>query len=571
MKKIFYYILLSAMCILPFSCSLDEESRTEIDKSRFMLNAKEAETVLLGVYQSLVNDAMYGLNLSVLFNLATDCEQVEGSTTENFRIVPTNAFNSSQSEVQQTWAALYKAIYNANDFIEILQQRMKSYSETDKQLAYLYLAEARTIRGMCYFELVRRFGNVSLMTTTAMSEQAPGTFVQEKPETVYLFIEKDLKYAAQTLPYATEDKDRQNNKFRMSKGAALGLLTKVYATWAGYPVQDKSKWEEAANTAKVLIESKQHSLLNDFEKLWLNTCNGIWDPAESLIEISFYSTTASGGSSDACGRIGKWNGVKTTVIAGERGSSAGNVKVIHPFVLKWRAKDLAENEEYDPATVKDKRLNISVANYQYNPTQTLYTKGKSDTNESALTNDKDPAKKNKEKQNYTPAKWDIEKYVIYQSKLINNDKSNVNWYFLRYADVLLLYAEALNEWKGNPTTEAYNAINEVRRRAYGNNEHDLKGLSPDQFRKAVQDERAYELAFEGHRRLDLIRWGIYYKTVKETSRDITLWFIDADPEKNKAYNTAGKYTQNGKHELYPIPQHDMDICEQFNQNPGWGK
>ena len=65
MKKIFYYILLSAMCILPFSCSLDEESRTEIDKNRFMKNSLEAETVLLGVYQSLVSDAMYGYHLSM--------------------------------------------------------------------------------------------------------------------------------------------------------------------------------------------------------------------------------------------------------------------------------------------------------------------------------------------------------------------------------------------------------------------------------------------------------------------------------------------------------------------------
>ena len=564
MKKIFYYILLSAMCILPFSCSLDEESRTEIDKTRFMMNAQEAETVLLGVYQSLVSDAMYGYNLSILFNLATDCEQVEGNTTENYRIIPSNAFNSSQAEVQATWAALYKTIYNANDFIEIIQQRMKIYTETDRQLAYFYIAEARAIRGMCYFELVRRFGNVPLMTSTAMSEQAPSTFVQEKPEVIYEYIEKDLIHASQTLPYTSENSD---NKFRITKGAALGLLTKVYATWAGYPVKDESKWEEAAKTAKVLVESKQHSLLNDYEQLWINTCNGVWDPTESLIEISFYSPTASGGASDPCGRIGKWNGVKTTVIAGERGSCAGNVKVIHPFVLKWRTKDLAEGEEYNEETVKDKRLNLSVANYQYNPTKTLYAKGKSDTEAKAIENDRKPDMKNKEKQNYTPAKWDIEKYV--QNKLINNDKSNVNWYFLRYADVLLLYAEALNEWKGSPTPEAYAAINEVRRRAFGNNDHDLKGLSPEEFRQAVQDERAYELAFEGHRRMDLVRWGIYYKTVKTTSNAINLWFQDNDPEKNKPYNTAGRYTKLGKHELYPIPQRDMDLCEQFVQNPNW--
>ena len=115
----------------------------------------------------------------------------------------------------------------------------------------------------------------------------------------------------------------------------------------------------------------------------------------------------------------------------------------------------------------------------------------------------------------------------------------------------------------------YDAINKVRERAYGNNKYNLKNLSYEDFRKAIQDERAYELAFEGHRRMDLVRWDIYYKTVKETSNAITEWFFDDNMAKNKAYNTAGRYTVFGKHELYPIPQRDMDLCEQFVQNPKW--
>ena len=557
MKKIFYYILLSAMCILPFSCSFEEESRTEIDKNRFMKNALEAETVLLGVYQSLVSDAMYGYHLSILFNLATDCEQVEGSTTENYRIIPSNAFNASQAEIQQTWAALYKAIYNANDFMEILQQRMNDFNETDKQLAYIYIAEARAIRGMCYFELVRRFGNVPLMTNTAMSEQAPSTFVQEKPETIYKFIEEDLLHAIQTLPYAIDDTNRQSNKYRMSKGAALGLLTKVYATWAGYPVKDHTKWAEAAKTAKVLVESQKHDLLNDFKQLWENTCNGVWDPTESLIEISFYSPTVSG-NSDPVGRIGKWNGVKTTAIAGVRGSCAANVKVVHTFVLDWR-----EN-------AADIRRDLSVANYQYTDTKkSLWVAGASDTDESAAEKDADPTKAQKNKQNYTPAKWDIQKYVTTNS-FINNDKSNVNWYFLRYADVLLLYAEVLNEWKHGPDAEAYNAINAVRRRGYGNPSNtsacDLpQGLDETSFREAVRKERSYELSFEGHRRQDLIRWGIYYKTVQATAKELGYWWEGTG---SPNYSVA-TYTEEGKHELFPIPQRDMDLCIQFNQNPKW--
>ena len=302
----------------------------------------------------------------------------------------------------------------------------------------------------------------------------------------------------------------------MSKGAVLGLLTKVYATWAGYPVKDHTKWAEAAKTAKVLVESQKHDLLNDFEQLWDNTCNGVWDPTESLIEISFYSPTASGGASDPCGRIGKWNGVKTTMLAGERGSCAGNVKVVHPFVLKWREKDLADGEVYHPETVKDKRLNLSVANYQYNPNKVLYAKGKSDTDKKALENDADSKLKNKEKQNYTPAKWDIEKYV--KNKLINNDKSNVNWYFLRYADVLLLYAEALNELNETPTTDVYYYVQQVRNKAGLDEGGSLVNTwrnhsnRPDKpttqrgMREIIQKERMIELAFEGHRWWDLKRW-----------------------------------------------------------------
>lgn len=548
---------MSVMCLLPFSCSLEEETRTEVEKKNYMNNAEEAKDVLLGVYRTNTLDAMYGYYLSILFNLGTDISQVEGSGNENFRIIPTNSFPTTQSEVQQTWVALYTGIYRANDFLERISNKIGSYTTTDKKLATLYIAEARALRGMFYFELVRRFGNVVLMTSTQMSNQNPATYVQSAPEKVYEYIEDDLLYACDILPYATDDQYRESNDYRFSKGAALGLLTKVYATWAGYPVKDESKWEAAAKTARILVESGKHGLLKDYEQLWKNTCNGTWDPTESLIEISFYSPTVSG-NSDPVGRIGKWNGVKTTAIAGVRGSCAANVKVVHTFVLDWRED------------VSDIRRDLSIANYQYTDTKkSLWVAGASDTDESAAEKDADPTKAQKNKQNYTPAKWDIQKYVTTNS-FINNDKSNVNWYFLRYADVLLLYAEALNEWKHGPDAEAYNAINAVRRRGYGNPSNtsacDLpQGLDETSFREAVRKERSYELSFEGHRRQDLIRWGIYYKTVQATAKELGYWWEGTG---SPNYSVA-TYTEEGKHELFPIPQRDMDLCIQFNQNPKW--
>ena len=559
MKKIIYYILISVVCIFSFSsCTLDEEPHSEMEKKNFLNNANEAETVLLGVYRTMIADAAYGWNLSILFNLGTDISQVEGSTSENFRIIPTNAFPTSQAEIQNTWATLYNGIYNANDFLERISVKMDSYSNTDKQLATIYIAEARALRALFYFELVRHYNRIPLMTNTQMSYQDPKTFKQAEPEEVYKFIEKDLLYARDILPYAIDDTYRSSNDYRLSKGAILGLLTKVYATWAGEPVKDVSKWELAANTARILIQSGKHSLLPNYEKLWENTCNGLWDPTESLIEISFYSPTVSG-NSDPVGRIGKWNGVKTTAIAGERGSCAGNVKVIHTFVLDWRN-----------AGDGDIRRDLSIANYKYDDNKVLWVKSASDTDLTAENKDKNKDQAQKNKQNYTPAKWDIEKYAI-ANKLINNDKSNVNWYFLRYADVLLLYAEALNEWKHGPTDEAYEAVNLVRRRGYGNPNNtsicDLPtGLDEEEFRKVIRKERAYELAFEGHRRLDLVRWGIYYETVQNTYNALNNWWTTENEKFN--YHVYVN-TVKGKHELFPIPQRTMDLCTQYKQNPKW--
>ena len=173
--------------------------------------------------------------------------------------------------------------------------------------------------------------------------------------------------------------------------------------------------------------------------------------------------------------------------------------------------------------------------------------------------------------NVCPRKWDTEDYVSSANYLIDANLSNINWYILRYADVLLLYAEALNEWKQGPTDEAYRAINMVRRRGFGlpvetdNKNSDLStGMSYEDFQSTVRNERAYELAFEGHRRQDLVRWGIYYESIRQTAQDLVNWYSGGD-----GFYVCVDYTKKNKNELLPIPQQEMDICTQFEQNLGW--
>lgn len=143
-------------------------------------------------------------------------------------------------------------------------------------------------------------------------------------------------------------------------------------------------------------------------------------------------------------------------------------------------------------------------------------------------------------------------------------KSNVNWYILRYSDVLLLFAEALNE-SGGSVVDAVDAVNAVRRRGFGDTKHDLSyGLSREDLREAIRKERAYELCFEGHRKQDLIRWGIYYDRVMETAQELVDWYSNAN-------YAVSRYIIKGRHELLPIPQRDLDMMPKCKQNPGWGQ
>ncbi len=567
MKKICLLLILviyAGVC----SCSL-EETAYQPDET-YIVDARMSERLLQDVYRLLGTDGIYRYNLPFLFNLTTDEAKAEGSGLTGQRLEGSNAFSTTSTYVQQTWQALYSAIYGANHFIEVMERKMPGFSEKDQEKCALYVAEARALRGLLYFELVRWFGYVPLVLTTADAERPADTFVQAEPEDVYEQIEADLQYAADVLPYADEDQVRGINSFRISKGGVLGLLTKVYATWAGYPLRDESKWEDAVRVAEELITSGKHGLLTDFKQLWYNSGDNVWDPKESLLELSYWSpllTTAS------CGRVGNVNGVRAAEGSLGRGQNAHNVfYYLNPtFLTSWKDHD------------KDKRFELSYADYQYTKVgRQKYGTGKVDGVENQPVsfmmawqwkdNSKDWNAKWRKIYCYrlTNGKWDTEIYVPDRNNQVDHNFTNINWYLLRYAEVLLLYAEALNEVNKGPVTAAFEAVNMVRRRGFGLDMNipsfvaDLPaGLSYEEFRQAVRDERAWELVGEGHRRQDLIRWGIYYETVKATYVQQGIWH-----EEGQNYYLGGKYTQKNKHELLPIPQREVDLCG-FRQNRGW--
>ena len=547
------------------SCSLEEKVYTQTDES-YITDAAMSETLLMGVYKKLGVDGIYKQNLPFIFSLSTDESKPEGSSLTAHRAEGSNAFNASSSYIETTWKALYNAVYDANYFIELMDRKAETFSEDDQKKCEYYVAEAKALRALLYFELVRWFGNVPLVLSTADAYKAPEDFTQADPNVVYEQIERDLKDAEAILPYSGEADLRANPSFRFSKGAVQGLLAKVYATWAGYPLYAEGKWELAAEAAGKVVDSGKHALLTDFVQLWKNSAENIWNPSESLIEISFWSPLAT---SESSGRVGNINGVRGNQGCLRNGAPGHNVFCYyHPtFLANW--KDYA----------LDKRFAVSFADYQYTTNgKEYYVTKKIDNVNTPITfvMALEAEEKNQESwrgtYNYrlTHGKWDTELYVPDSNYNTAANVTNINWYLLRYSDVLLLYAEALNEVNQGPTPEAYEAVNMVRRRGFGldytvaSDDADLDmGLSYVDFQSAIRDERAWELAGEAHRRQDLIRWGIYADTVKETYNNLSTWHSNG-----YKYFLGGEYTQKGKHELLPIPQREIDLCG-YKQNPNW--
>ena len=199
MKKAFV-ILVS---ILAVSCSLDETYYNYIEAPTYITDAATAKNVLYGVYRNMSTNDLYGYHLSIIFDMPTDISKVDEASVINGRDVCWNAHTADNSRVLGTWSAAYNVIYNANDFIEKTTAAQPGMTSSDRAVTDLYLAEARSIRALMYFELVRLFGGVTLMTTTEQSRRHPSTFVRSKPEDIYDFVETELEETAR-IPLGRE-------------------------------------------------------------------------------------------------------------------------------------------------------------------------------------------------------------------------------------------------------------------------------------------------------------------------------------------------------------------------------
>ena len=411
---------------------------------------------------------------------------------DDFTLISTNGL------LDGMWKGYYNLIGKANGVLDRIAKdqdpgttpEIKTYAE----------AEAKFLRAYGYFMLVRFFGRVPLVDKVYDDVNQQANVKQSEPAIIYALIESDLNFAGTHLPLSWDP-----NIFpgRATSGSANGLLAKVYLT--------QKKWTQAMSTANKVITSGQYDLSVSYDKIFGEDGE---NSKESVFEIQCTATLVEK----------RANGSQFASIQAVRGAGDWN--------LGWgfnspSAQLSAAYEANDPRKART-FLSLGVPSI-YGEVFTL-------ANQAA-----DAPKVYNHKIHSNPAR---------RKALLDNFSYWMNIRILRYADVVLMYAEAANE-VGN-ATDALEKLNSVRARARNGNNALLPNISTTdqtELRNAIRQERRIELAMEHDRFFDLVRWGTA-KTV---------------------LHAAGKTGfVEGKHELLPIPAAQIQISKGvLTQNFGY--
>lgn len=480
---------LIAIALLGFSfssCSdfLEQNPQTDLSENDFYKTADDILSAVNGVYSSLQEGDIYG-NWYVFGEIPSDNtrNQLSGSVTTQ------NEFDQFYIDTQNSmianfWKAAYKVINRTNTILGRIDG-----IEINTELANRYKLECKFIRALMYFNLVRVYGDVPLvLKEISISESYD--ILREPKENVYNQIIADLK-EAQDLPvsYSTAEDGRA------TQGAAKALLANVYMTL--------HKYAEAETILAEIINSGRYSLLeNTPGSLNIDGYKNVFSPVnhnskEGIFEIQFLKGGYGEGSNYANNFAPENSGTNVVAVGGTGGNN------------------IPEMDIYNAYEEGDLRRDFSMSLGYYDN------------------------RKNNE--------WVESRYVCkfmdvpYQ----NNDASN-NYPVIRYADVILMYAEALNQ--NGKTAEACKYLNMTRRRGFGyqtteTSPVDLQTTDKAQFALMVEQERRVELAFENHRWFDLIRTGRAVEVMRSKG-----------------------FSLNETNLICPIPQKQIDVNPKLTQN-----
>jgi len=492
MKKIIYSLTVLLAATL-FSCDdqLDLEPVGDlVGSTSFPSNDGEAVALTNAIYQPNVG---ISTSLGYHIDLTTELEASGENPNSGGALLGVFQWEPNNTYITGAWTAFYTGIASANAVIDLVGASPKVSTELRSRL----VGEAKFLRAYYYFYAVQFWGEVPLVLHSSAAESTNTT--RAAIDDVYEQIVKDLKESAAALPSVKEQ--AAADKGRATKGAANAYLSKVYLVWGqtSDAAQAKARYTESVKYADEVIKSGDYELEEDFIQNWSRSNrNG----KESIFATQHVVGQATNGGNHLahCAWYNEFS----------------NEKLPHVY-----STDDRFYYEFNP---DDQRRDYTYAKHLYNPkTNSVFT--------------------------FDNARF--RKYIDTTDIFNINSTIDINRTIIRYAEVYLLKAEAINERDGAPNADAFAALNTVRHRAF------IKTANPEDyyvtsatagnyaaFKKAIQDERTYELTYEQNRRLDLVRWKIYVQTVKNSG-------VDNDKYK--------KQSIEAKHYRFPIPKSQRDI------------
>jgi len=513
-------IVMTLLLSIVTSChdELDTVPLSVLAPENFFNDVDEAEIGVNGVYDKMAEH--YQQNFIYMSDHGSHVATI---VLNNARLNLYGWYTITNSDrfITGTWQTAYEAIYRANVVINRVGQ-----IDSEDPKKNRVIAEAKFLRALTYFNLVRFYGDVPLVLDELLDLDNPEVTNQARTSSslVYDAIIEDLKFAEEHLYLASWIVDETipsyegGNTGRATIGAAKGLLAKVYLTRASYPERDAASYQLAYNKAKEVITDADYTLDSDYFNL--NSLEGKTSH-EWMFQVQ-YNVLGEQSSN--------WGGLHNPLNQGGGGRSAndwgyGRVSPTLKFANSFEVGD---------------------------PRAESIAKGKINADGSIR---------------YYPdsKKWYSHKYR-FTSRPLSRFNTDMNAPVLRYADVLLIYAEAAAELGVNG--DAYDALDMILTRAQDGGtvpalvNRSLAGDALDEF---ILWERARELSFEGHARFDIVRTGLdkFLAEVKgqEETKD------ENDPSKTKVVSWSDNV--QAYHILFPIPAAEIAANPNMNQNEGY--
>ncbi len=516
MKNYNYLLIIFAVSL--YSCArLDENPQSFIPASQFYKTEADAKEATTACYYMLnagdsptPGGATAQTPYNVLFStgmemMTDDINPGPGATNPDVRSQAVLQHNSAGLRVLQLWQWHYLGIRFCN--IAIAKIPQITFATANLPIQKRYIAEAKFLRALYYFNLVRLYGDVPLILDDQDVFNTSSIQVPRTPAAaVYAQIEQDLLDAQAVLPATYTSSDLG----RATSGAATALLSKVYLT--------EQKWSSAATAAETVIGSGTYGLFSNYSQVFLPAYkNGI----EHIFSAQFKSNSQGQGNGNAP------RGARTAV-PGLTASYADQLV----YYKVGPDKFFSIYKLYHPT---DQRKKYSFATKFLGSDNKYYSTLNAPGDTVPFLN-----------KYFDPG----------VGSQLSESAANVP--IIRYSEVLLIAAEAENEANGGPTGAAYNYVNLVRTRAGIPNL--TPGLDVNQFRDSVYLERRLELVWEWQRWFDLVR---------EKGNPVS-GFIDANGGRLlPSLQAVGKNSVAVKHYLYPIPLQEIQLNPKLTQNPGW--